>query len=313
MSSRDRTRAQLVEVAAELLATEGPDAVTTRSVALAAGVQAPTIYRLFGDKSGLLDAVVEHGFASYVAGKHLDADADPVGSLRAGWELHVGFGLANPELFRLMHTALRTPEGRAAAATGIRVLQARVHRVAEAGRLRVTERRAVELIHAAGTGVVFTLIDQAGDERDDTLADTAWESVCAAILTDASTAAITSPAAAAGIRMLQARLHRVAEAGRLRVTERRAAGLIHAVGTGVVFTLIDQTEDERDETLADTAWESVCAAILTDASTAAITGPAAAAVTLRAALPDLASLTAAERALLGDWLDRIAESRRVPG
>lgn len=230
-SSRDRTRAQLVEVAARLLATAGPDAVTTRSVARAAGVQAPTIYRLFGDKSGLLDAVVEYGFACYVAGKPpAGADADPVEGLRAGWELHVGFGLANPELFRLMHTALRTPDGRATAAAGAGVLKARVRRVAEAGRLRVTERRAVDLIRAAGTGVVFTLIDQAEDERDDTLADTAWESVCAAILTDA---------------------------------------------------------------------------------TAPIPGPAAAAVTLRAALPDLTALTAAERALLGDWLDRIAESQRV--
>jgi AcrR family transcriptional regulator len=233
VSPRDRTRAHLVQVAADLLATAGPDAVTTRSVALAAGVQAPTIYRLFGDKSGLLDAVVEHGFASYLARKHLDPDSDPVQGLRAGWELHVGFGLANPELFRLMHTALRTPEGRAAAATGVGVLQARVHRVAEAGRLRVTERRAVELIQAAGTGVVFTLIGQATGERDDMLSDTAWESVCAAIL-------IGHPAAA-------------------------------------------------------------------------ITGPAAAAVTLHAALPGLKALTPAERALLGDWLDRIAEAQRAPG
>jgi AcrR family transcriptional regulator len=229
VSPRDRTRAQLVQVAAELLATEGPDAVTTRSVALAAGVQAPTIYRLFGDKNGLLDAVVEHGFASYMAQKPpVGTDADPVAGLRAGWELHVGFGLANPELFRLMYTALRTPEGRAIAATGTGVLQARVHRVAEAGRLRVTERRAVELIHAAGTGVVFTLIDQA--------------------------------------------------------------------------------EDERDDALADTAWQSVCATILTGQDTAAGTGPATAAVTLRAALPDLTALTPAERTLLGDWLDRIAGS-----
>jgi AcrR family transcriptional regulator len=233
-SSRDRTRAHLVEVAAELLAAQGPDAVTTRSVALAAGVQAPTIYRLFGDKNGLLDAVVHYGFASYLARKRpVGADGDPVESLRAGWELHVGFGLANPELFRLMHTALRTPDGRAIAAAGAGVLQDRVHRVAEAGRLRVTERRAVDLISAAGTGVVFTLIDQA--------------------------------------------------------------------------------EGERDGTLSDTAWESVCATILTDASTAPITGPAAAAVTLRAALPDLTALTAGERTLLGDWLDRIAESQRVPG
>jgi AcrR family transcriptional regulator len=221
----------LVEVAAKLLATEGPDAVTTRSVALAAGVQAPTIYRLFGDKNGLLEAVADQGFTSYMARKHpIDTDDDPVENLRTGWELHVGFGLANPELFRLMHAALRTPGGHAIAAVGAGVLRARVRRVAEAGRLRVTERRAVDLITSAGTGVVFTLIDQA--------------------------------------------------------------------------------EDKRDDTLADTAWESVCAAILTDASTAAVTGPAAAAVTLRAALPDLTALTAAERTLLGDWLDRITESQR---
>jgi len=234
VSSRDQTRAQLVEVAAHLLATEGPDAVTTRAVALAAGVQAPTIYRLFGDKNGLLDAVAEHGFASYLARKPpADAEADPVESLHAGWELHVGFGLANPGLFRLMYTALRTPQGQTVAAAGTRILRARVHKVAEAGRLRVTERRAVDLIHAAGTGIVFTLIDQA--------------------------------------------------------------------------------EHERDDTLADTAWESVCATILTSASTAPITGPAAAAVTLRAALPHLPALTAAERTLLGDWLDRIAEFQHVPG
>jgi AcrR family transcriptional regulator len=236
-SPRDRTRTQLVEVAAELLAAQGPDAVTTRSVALAAGVQAPAIYRIFGDKNGLLDAVIQHGFADYMARKPPVDAGDPVESLRAGWELHVGFGLANPELFRLIVTALRTPDGRAATAAGIEVLRSRVHRVAEAGRLRVTERRAVELIHAAGTGVVLTLIDQAEDEREPALADTAWESVCAAILTDAA-AAVSDPA---------------------------RAGLATA-----------------------------------------------AAVTLRAALPDLTALTPAERTLLGDWLDRVAESRRPP-
>ena len=223
--ARERTRAHLVEVAAGLLATGGPEAVTTRSVALAAGVQAPTIYRLFGDKGGLLDAVVAHGFATYVAGKRVNPDADPVEDLRAGWDLHIGFGLANPAVFRLMHTALRTPDGRAAAEAGTRVFRERVHRVAAAGRLRVSERRAADLIGAAGTGVVFTLIDAPADERDETLADTAWASVCATILVD------RAPADA---------------------------------------------------------------------------GPAAAAVTLRAALPDLAGFTAAERELLGEWLARIA-------
>src|ERR1700761_1660074 len=227
-SARDQTRTHLVEVAAKLLADGGPDAVTTRSVALAAGVQAPTIYRLFGDKNGLLQAVAEHGFTSYVAQKHSDPGADPVENLRSGWELHIGFGLANPELFRLMRAVLRTPGGQAMTAAGAGVLRARVRRVAEAGRLRVTERRAVDLITSAGSGVVFTLIDP--------------------------------------------------------------------------------PQGERDPRLADTAWAAVCAAILVEARAAAVASPAAAAVTLRAALPELGPLSGAERALLGEWLDRIAGS-----
>src|SRR3954464_3555278 len=111
-SRRSDTRSRIVDVAARLLQEGGPAAVTTRSVALAAGVQAPAIYRLFGDKDGLLDAVAEQGFASYVAQKPpVDTDDDPVEGLRAGWNLHVGFGVANAALFRLMHTAKRTPDG----------------------------------------------------------------------------------------------------------------------------------------------------------------------------------------------------------
>ncbi|MGI8416298.1 MAG: TetR family transcriptional regulator, partial [Nakamurella sp.] len=64
-----------------------------RGVAEAAGLQAPTLYRLFGDKDGLLDAVAEHVMATYVSVKAaiVEAatadDADPLDDLRAGWEM----------------------------------------------------------------------------------------------------------------------------------------------------------------------------------------------------------------------------------
>ncbi len=52
---------------------------------------------LFGDKNGLLSAVAEHGFAGYVAQKPpVDTGDDPIAGLFAGWNLHVGFGLADP-------------------------------------------------------------------------------------------------------------------------------------------------------------------------------------------------------------------------
>src|SRR3954468_23951911 len=104
------TRTRIVTAAAALLADGGRDAVTTRAVASAAGVQAPTIYRLFGDKSGLLDAVAEHGFAAYLTEKGVpEATRDPIEDLKAGWDLHVGFGLANPALYALMYGDPRAP------------------------------------------------------------------------------------------------------------------------------------------------------------------------------------------------------------
>src|SRR4051812_14085957 len=146
-------RERIVEVAARLLAEGGREAVTTRAVTAAAGVQAPTLYRLFGDKAGLLDAVAEHGFAAYLATKQppeRTPGADPVDSLRAGWDLHVGFGLANPALYSLMYGEPRPGTVSRAADAAFRTLRAHVRNIAEAGRLRIAEEHAVQLIHACG-------------------------------------------------------------------------------------------------------------------------------------------------------------------
>ena len=100
-------------------------------------MQAPTIYRLFGDKDGLLEAVAEHVMADYVSGQgrrssrpRRPTTSIPLDDLRAGWRTQIDFGVANPALFRLLSdpdraAALARPPGRAS-----EVLQARVHRVA---------------------------------------------------------------------------------------------------------------------------------------------------------------------------------------
>lgn len=87
-----------MRAAAEFLESGGRDALTTRAVAASAGVQAPAIYRLFGDKRGLIDAVAEHGYQAYLSTKRPTGGLDPVDGLRVGWDLHVEFGLANPAL-----------------------------------------------------------------------------------------------------------------------------------------------------------------------------------------------------------------------
>lgn len=157
--------------------------MTTRGVAEAAGVQAPTIYRLFGDKDGLVDAVAEHVMAAYVADKAAAAaEADPVADLRAGWQMHLDFGLANPELYALLNGPGR--RGRSPATdAGIAVLRERVRRVAAAGRLRVDEERALLVIHAAGSGTVLALLNTPAEARDEGLSDAMFDAVASTIFT----------------------------------------------------------------------------------------------------------------------------------
>jgi AcrR family transcriptional regulator len=181
--TRDDVRAGIVVAAAALLQEQGVHAVTTRAVAQAAGVQAPAIYRLFGDKDGLVDAVAEHVMAAYVEGKP-SGSGEPFADLRAGWHAHVAFGLANPELFALLSEPRRAARSPATAA-GAGVLRARIRRAAAVGLLRVDEERALGMLHASGVGTVLALAGTPADARDDGLADAMWETVAAAVFTDA--------------------------------------------------------------------------------------------------------------------------------
>jgi AcrR family transcriptional regulator len=190
MTTREATREKVLRAAAALLSTQGRDAVTTRSVSAAAGVQAPTIYRLFGDMQGLLDEVTAAGFADYLARKVAqERSEDPVEDLRAGWDLHVAFGLENPAFYVLMYGRPDPASRPHAAAEAQEILLGLVRRVAAAGRLTVTIDRAAEMVHAAGMGVVMTLLAVESEQRDLTLSSQLREAVLTAI-----TARADSPA-----------------------------------------------------------------------------------------------------------------------
>ena len=190
-------RERIVEAAAGLLRDHGVAATTTRAVAAAAGVQSPAIYRLFGDKDGLLDAAVEHVLATYVAGKDLATESeDPVADLRRGWDAHIDFGLANPGMTSLLADPRRSARS-PAFARGADVLRARVRRVAAAGRLRVSEEHAVTLLQAVATGTLLSLLGRPPEDRDRALADAAYAAVAGQVLTDAPAFATAGTVAAA--------------------------------------------------------------------------------------------------------------------
>jgi len=64
---------RIVRAAAELLTKGGLDAVSTRAVSAAAGVQPPAIYRRFGDMQGLLDAAARLNDLRSPPGNRLEA------------------------------------------------------------------------------------------------------------------------------------------------------------------------------------------------------------------------------------------------
>lgn len=57
-------------------------------------------------------------------------------------------------------------------------------RIAAAGRLRVSEERAVNLIRSAGIGTVLTLLTLPPGQSDPHLADAAFDAIARAILVD---------------------------------------------------------------------------------------------------------------------------------
>lgn len=196
------TRARIVAAAAALIAAGGRDAATTRAVATAAEVQAPTIYRLFGDKRGLLDAVAQHELAAYVAAKATRAPhPDPVQDLRDGWDMHVAFGLTHSELYRIMSSGAGAGPLSPTVEAGHQVLRKRLRAIAQAGRLRVSEDRAVALLQAGCVGTVFTLLDQPAESRDAGLSKATREAVIVAITGEAIAPAVSGPnSAAAALR-----------------------------------------------------------------------------------------------------------------
>ena len=180
-------RDRIVTAAATLIAAGGRDAATTRAVAVAAGVQAPTIYRLFGDKRGLLDAVAQRELAAYIAEKSSRVPhSDPVQELRDGWDVHIAFGLAHPGLFSIMASDPGPRAPTPAIAAGVDLLRRRIRNIALAGRLQVSEARALDLLQAMGTGIVLTLLAQPESQRDPGVSAAARESVLAAITGEAN-------------------------------------------------------------------------------------------------------------------------------
>lgn len=174
-SARDR----LLAAAAELLDAAQGAPVSTRAICDRAGVRAPTLYHHFGNKQGLMDAVVEFGLGQYVPA----ADSgDVVADLRRGWDQHVRYGLDHPAFYALLYG--RIAPGRPCQVTAVaqRQLLVLLERLDGQGLLLTAPADAAQQIVAANVGITLQLIAQPEGTADLELSRALRETVLAGVI-----------------------------------------------------------------------------------------------------------------------------------
>jgi len=100
---RADARRAILDATESLLVEEGYESLSIRRLVERCGYTAPTIYHHFGDKPGLLDALLEEVFQKLVRSiRRVPRTDDPIEYLRALARSFVRFGLKNPTHYRLL-------------------------------------------------------------------------------------------------------------------------------------------------------------------------------------------------------------------
>ncbi|HEU4701585.1 MAG TPA: TetR/AcrR family transcriptional regulator [Conexibacter sp.] len=134
-------RAQVLEAALRLLATEGVAALTARRLATEAGTSPAAVYELFGDKAGVVRALFFAGFAQLGAALgELRESTDPLEDLVALAQRYRRFIVEQPALATVMFSRPfasfdPAPEEAAAGAAVRERIVGAVRRAVAAGRL----------------------------------------------------------------------------------------------------------------------------------------------------------------------------------
>lgn len=147
------TGTAILDAAAALLEAHGPQALTTRAVCEAAGIKSPTLYHHFGDKDGLERALIRRGLSDFMRRKQqAPASDDPLDQLRAGWNVALEFALKRPTLYALLVQHARLEP--ALIAESFALMQARIQRLVDMGRLRGPVDATARAVWAASQGAL---------------------------------------------------------------------------------------------------------------------------------------------------------------
>ena len=180
---KSNTEETILEAAADILERVGPEGLSTRAVCAAAKVTAPTLYHHFGDKAGLLNALVSRGIADFMSLKRLSHTTDdPLADLRRGWDGWIEFAIARPKLFGLMvEQSLKQPELTHEALSNMRREMARLHAQKKLKRGLDADAAALAM-QAAANGVIALLRGGASTQQIKSTSSLLFEAVLGRVL-----------------------------------------------------------------------------------------------------------------------------------
>jgi AcrR family transcriptional regulator len=143
---REEAHRAILDATEALLVEDGFERFSMRRLAQRCGYTAPAIYHHFGDKRGLIDALLEERVRRLLGRlRRVKHDGDPVETLRALARAFVRFGLQNPIHYRLL--AAPRPDSSpppAAAAEARALIEGPLADLFRAGRLRCGDLQEVQ-------------------------------------------------------------------------------------------------------------------------------------------------------------------------
>lgn len=141
---RADARRAILDATESLLVEGGYESFSIRRLVDRCGYTAPTIYHYFGDKPGLLDALLEEVFQKLVRLiRRVPESDDAIEYLRALARAFVRFGLRNPTHYRLLTQPRDPASQRPRSAEAVReLLEKPWLELWEAGRLRSGDARS---------------------------------------------------------------------------------------------------------------------------------------------------------------------------
>jgi AcrR family transcriptional regulator len=174
--NRADARRAILEATETILVEEGYDAFSMRKLVDRCGYTAPTIYNHFGDKTGLIDALLEERFSRLLRRlQRVAKGGDPVAYLALLARAFLRFGTDYPSHYQLLtagSSSDRPPPPSAERARNL--MEAPILALAEEGRLRSTDCDALlQTLWALLHGIISLTTSRPDYEWSRELIDTA--------------------------------------------------------------------------------------------------------------------------------------------